>query len=97
LCLERFSEARGHLDKLFKEKVVIIKEKCAEFFCKTELRVDDLYKSITDISAMFKSWQDYQQGPTQKYDAQIYTLRNLVSCADRERETEFALLKMAVK
>lgn len=97
VCLERFNDAKGHLDTLFKEKIVLIKEKCAKFFCKMEVRVEEVYKQITDMSAMFKSWQDYQQGPTQKYDAQIHTLRNIVSCADRERETEFALLKTAVK
>ena len=56
MCLERFNNAKGHLDTLFKEKIVMIKEKCATFFCKMEVRVEEVYKQITDMSAMFKSW-----------------------------------------
>lgn len=34
VCLERFNDARSHLDSIFKNKITKIKTVCAEFFSK---------------------------------------------------------------
>lgn len=42
---------------------------------------------------MFRTWQETIQGPHQKFDAQIFTLKNVVKESENEREAEFGYLK----
>lgn len=37
------------------------------------------------------------QGPTQKFDAQIFTLKNIMKESENERESEFGLMQDVVK
>ena len=46
---------------------------------------------------MFRQSQETQQGPTQKYDAQIYTIKSLLDASETTRETEFGFLKDLVR
>ena len=49
------------------------------------------------ISGMFRNWQETLQGPQQKFDAQIFTLKSVVNEAEKERESEFSLLHDTMK
>lgn len=48
------------------------------------------------MSQLFRQFQENLQGPTQKFDARICSIRNEVTYAERERESEFSLLKDVV-
>ena len=53
-----------------------------------------------EVLSISKAQRDYLEnvaGPTQKFDAQITTLKNIVGCQESERETEFGLMKDVVK
>ena len=41
---------------------------------KTGMKIEENNKEILEMSKLFKEWQDTLQGPTQKYDAKIFTL-----------------------
>ena len=74
-----------------------IKEKSALFFAKLEMKLQENNKEVVAISQMFKEWQETFQGPTQKYDAKIFTIQSLFDQAESERETEFGLMKDLMK
>ena len=61
-----------------------------------EMKLKESNDEVLKISEIFREWQGTIQGPTQKYDAQIFTLKNVVSEAEIERETEFGLMKNVV-
>lgn len=95
-AIVKVEEASTTLQKLFRKKVGQIKEKSALFFAKLEMKLKESNDEVLKISSTFRDWQETLQGPTQKYDAQIFTLKNVVSEAEIERETEFGLMKNVV-
>lgn len=61
------------------------------------MKLQENNKEVVAISQMFKEWQETFQGPTQKYDAKIFTIQSLFDQAESERETEFGLMKDLMK
>jgi len=49
------------------------------------------------VGHTFRRWEETIQGPAQKFDAQIYTLRSNLNFGEQEREAEFSMLKDVVK
>ena len=90
-------EATKKLQDLFKKKVRNIKEKSALFFAKMEMKLKENNDDTLEISSMFRQWQQTIQGPTQKYDAQIFTLKSQMGHNETERETEFGLMRDVIK
>ena len=45
---------------------------------------------------MYRFYQETIQGPTQKFDAQIHTLKTAVNVTDQDRMIEFSMLKDAI-
>ena len=74
-----------------------IKEKSALFFTKMELKLKESNDDVLEVSRMFKRWQETLQGPTKKFDAQLFTLKSEQTVAETIRESEFGLLKDVVK
>ena len=72
----KVDEASTKLSDLFKNKVSTIKEKSALFFAKTEMKLKETNENVLQISNMFREWQETLQGPTKKYEAQIFTLKS---------------------
>lgn len=95
-AVEQVEESTRNLKKLFKEKVKTIKEKSALFFAKVELKLKDQNADVLQMSQLFRQFQETLQGPTQKFDARICSIRNEVTYAEREREAEFGMLKDVV-
>ena len=54
-------------------------------------------KEVLEISKSQRDYLENVAGPTQRFDAQICTLKNIVGCQESERETEFGLIKDVVK
>ena len=92
-AVEKVDEASTTLRGLFKDKVKKIKEKSALFFAKMEMKLKEQNEEVLHISKMFRDWQETIQGPTQKFDARIFSLRKEVDYSEKERESEFAMLK----
>ena len=93
----KVDEAGKTIENLFKKKVRAIKEKSALFFAKLEMKLQENNKEVVAISGMFREWQETIQGPTQKYDAKIFTLQSIMEQQEMERETEFGLVKELMK
>ena len=74
-----------------------IKEKSALFFAKLEMKMKENNQEVLTISKAQRDYLENVAGPTQKFDAQICTLKNIVGCQESERETEFGLMKDVVK
>ena len=64
---------------------------------KMEMKMKQTNDEVLKISGMFRNWQETLQGPQQKFDAQIFTLKNVVKESEQERESEFALLQNTMK
>ena len=79
------------------KKVRTIKEKSAVFFAKMELKLKENNDDTLQISKLFREWQETLQGPTAKFEAQIFAVKSSVQQAESERETEFGLMKEIVK
>lgn len=58
-----------------------------------EMKFKESNDNVMQISTMFRQWQETLQGPTKKYEAQIFTLKNQVGVSDVERESEFTLMR----
>ena len=86
-----------NLQNLFKEKVRSIKEKSAMFFAKMEMKSKQLNEEVLHISQMNRHFQENIAGPTQKFDAQLFTLKSIVDTGETERESEFALMQEVMK
>ena len=76
-AIKSVDDASQSLENLYRQKVRAIKEKSAKFFAKMEMKLHDNNKEVVAISNMFKEWQETFQGPTQKYDAKIFTIQSL--------------------
>ena len=96
-AIVKVDDASSTLQTLFKRKVKGIKEKSALFFAKMEMKMKQCNDEVLKISGIFRTWQETLQGPQQKFDAQIFTLKNVVKESEKERESEFALLQDTVK
>ena len=92
----KVDEASTKLAALFKKKVITIKEKSALFFAKMEMKLKESNDDVLLISNMFRNWQETLQGPTQKFESQIFTLNKVVGLSEKEREGEFGMLKEVV-
>ena len=46
---------------------------------------------------MNRHFQENIAGPTQKFDAQLFTLKSIVDTGETERESEFALMQEVMK
>lgn len=46
---------------------------------------------------MNRHFQENVAGPTQKFDAQLFTLKSIVNTGETERESEFALMQEVMK
>ena len=77
-AIQKVDEAGQTIENLFKKKVRAIKEKSALFFAKLEMKLQENNKEVVAISSMFREWQETIQGPTQKYDAKIFTIQSLM-------------------
>ena len=62
-----------------------------------ELKLKEANDDTLQISKIFRQWQETIQGPTQKFEAQIFAVNSQVKQAESERETEFGLMKEIVK
>ena len=62
-----------------------------------EMKLKENNDDTLEISSMFRQWQQTIQGPTQKYDAQIFTLKSQMGHNETERETEFGLMRDVIK
>jgi hypothetical protein len=71
----RVREAGTQLNESFKKKVSKIKEKSALFFSKLEMKLNENNVEVVKISKMFRAWQETMEGPTQKFDAMIFSLK----------------------
>ena len=79
-------DASSNLGLLFQEKMVKIKARISDYFGKTDLEFDRISKEIYEISQLIKRLQDVGQTPTNKYDAQLFALKELVEQGERDRE-----------
>ena len=95
--IKNVDSASQTLETLFSDKMIKVKTKIAKFFAKTEIMVTDCNKQVVDIGQMINMWQKNQQGPLQKCTAQIFTLQSQMAQAERERETEFGILKESIQ
>lgn len=95
-ALDLVKHMGGNLKDMFKEKSMKIKENCSKFFSKIDMQVGINTKDVYELGKKFSEWQETSQGPAQKYDAAIYSLRSQYQMAEQERETEFTVLKKSV-
>ena len=79
-AVEKVEEASRTLQELFKRKVRNIKEKSALFFAKIEMKMKENNQEVLTISKAQRDYLENVAGPTQRFDAQICTLKNIVGC-----------------
>ena len=52
---------------------------------------------VLSIARMNRDFQENVAAPTQKYDAQLFAIKNTLQVGESERETEFALMQQVMK
>ena len=95
-AVDKVEKQSKTLQELFRKKVRSIKEKSALFYAKVEMKLKEMNDEVVEVSNMYRFYQETIQGPTQKYEAQIHTLKTAVNVTDQDRVVEFALLKDAI-
>ena len=66
--------------------MVKIKSKISEFFAKTDIKVKQMAEDMVKMGNLLFDVQTKTLAPTQKYEAQVFTLSNKFEQSERERE-----------
>ena len=95
-AVDKVEKQSKTLQELFRKKVRGIKEKSALFYAKVEMKLKEMNDEVVQVSNMYRHYQETIQGPTQKYDAQIHSMKTAINVTDQDRMVEFTMLKDAI-